>query len=153
MVGAGKLAAAVGSDKFPKDALEGFVVFAKDCLKQDTNKMELRETAMTFFYELSCLLGEGIAPIFPEVMPEILKTCTRDDDFEDVKKEGNGPDGAKGFSLDSDSDDGDALGLEVDTACLDEKAAAVNAIGYMFLNAPLTCKTMMPEILEALEKL
>ena len=132
MVCAGKLAAAVGRAKFPADALEGFVAFAKDCLKQETNKMELRETAMTFFYELSDLLGEDIAPIFNEVMTEILKTCNKEDDFEDVKKEGNGPDGVKGFSLDSDSDDGDALGLEVDTACLDEKAAAVNAVGFMF---------------------
>ena len=64
MVCAGKLAASVGKERFPQDALIAFIDFAKDCLKQDNNKYELRETAMTFFYELSELLEEEIAPIF-----------------------------------------------------------------------------------------
>jgi len=144
MVCAGKLAASVGREKFPQAALDAFITFAKSCLKQDDNKYELRETAMTFFYELTDLLEEDIAPHFNEVVTELLKTCNKDDEFEDTKKDGaqgNGPDPAKNFSLDSDSDEeDDQYGLGVDVACLDEKAAAVNALGYMFFAAPVTCK-------------
>jgi len=144
MVCAGKLAASVGREKFPQAALDAFITFAKSCLKENDNKYELRETAMTFFYELTDLLEEDIAPHFDEVMTELLKTCNKEDDFDDAKKgdgaTGNGPDPAKGFSLDSDSDLSGGYGLDVDVACLDEKAAAVNALGYMFFAAPVTCK-------------
>jgi hypothetical protein len=146
MVCAGKLAASVGKEKFPQAALDAFIVFAKSCLKQNDNKYELRETAMTFFYELTDLLEEDIAPHFTEVITEVLKTCNKEDDFEDKKEKpttGNGPDPAKGFSLDSDSENmEDMLGLGVDVSCLDEKAAAVNSLGYMFYSAPVTAKAV-----------
>ena len=143
MVCAGKLAASVGREKFPQAALDAFITFAKSCLKQEDNKYELRETAMTFFYELTDLLEEDIAPHFNEVITELLKTCNKEDDVEEAKEEagatGNGPDPAKGFSLDSDSEE-DMMEMGIDVACLDEKAAAVNALGYMFYAAPVTCK-------------
>ena len=82
----------------------------------------------------------------------MLKTCRKEDDFEDKKPEEKGADPTKGFSLDSDSE-ADLVGMEIDVACLDEKSAAVNSIGYMFKNAPNTCKAVMPDILEALEHL
>lgn len=45
---------------------------------------------MTFFYELTDLLQEDIAPHFDEVIEELLKTCNKEDDFEDAKKEDGG---------------------------------------------------------------
>ena len=88
----------------------------------------------------------------------MLKTCMQKDDFEkDEKQEGNGPgDVAKNFSLDSDSDDGNldgVLNMKVDLSCLDEKSAAVNALGYMFFSAPNTSKQAFTEINAALEHL
>ena len=155
LVCAGKLAASVGKETFPQALLAEFITFAKQCLKEDSNKYELRETAMTFFYELTDLLGEEIAPHYEEVVTEILKTCNKKDDFaKQEKTDKNGPDAAKNFSLDSDSEDIDGLlNMEVDLACLDEKSAAVNALGYMFFAAPETSKAALPQINAALENL
>jgi len=109
---------------------------------------------MNFFYELTDLLGEDIAPHYQEVMTEILKTCMREDNFTKKDKAEEGANPAKNFSLDSDSENvEDILNMEVDLACLDEKAAAVNAVGYMFFSAPNTSKAAMNEITAALEHL
>lgn len=45
------------------------------------------------------------------------------------------------------------LGMDIDVACLDEKSAAVNAIGQICLHAPVTCQRKMKEIADALEHL
>lgn len=130
--------------------LAGFTKFALQCLKQVGNKLELRETAVTYFADLTVLVKEDITEIFDEVMDEILKTCNTEDEFKEQYKN---KDGAKGFSLDSDSEEEDMLGMDIDVACLDEKSAAVNAIGQICLHAPVTCQRKMTEIADALEHL
>ena len=71
---AGKLASSCGKDKFPTQAIEVFTAFGLECLKED-NKFELRETSISYFSDLTFLIKEEIAPVFDQVMTEILKTC------------------------------------------------------------------------------
>lgn len=63
--------------------LAGFTKFALQCLKQVGNKLELRETAVTYFADLTVLVKEDITEIFDEVMDEILKTCNTEDEFKE----------------------------------------------------------------------
>jgi hypothetical protein len=115
---AGKLASACGKEQFPEQAIDEFTKFALECLKQDTgNKLELRETAITYFSDLSVLIKEDMKPIFDEVMTEIIKTCVKEDEFAQVEKKDldGGAKKAGGFSLDSDSEDPEELaGIDVD---------------------------------------
>jgi hypothetical protein len=124
-----------------------FTLFGLECLKED-NKYELRETAISYFSDLTVLMKEEIAPVFDQVMTEILKTCMQEDKFEETyenkKKEGD-------FSLDTDSDEPELMGVDVDVNTLDEKAAAVNALGIIGCHAPNLCQKRFKEICDALE--
>ena len=71
---AGKLASSCGKEQFPQAAIEVFTQFGLECLKSD-NKFELRETGITYFSDLSVLIKEDMAPVFDQVMVEIIKTC------------------------------------------------------------------------------
>ena len=59
----------------------------------------------------------------------------------------------QGFSLDSDSEQGELIGMDIDVATLDEKASAVNALGIIGQHSPKLCQSKMKDMLEALEKL
>ena len=80
---AGRLAASCGKDQFPMQAIEEFTKFGLECLKT-TDKFELKETAMTYFSDLSILLKEDIAPVFDQVIASILLTMNREDEHEKV---------------------------------------------------------------------
>jgi hypothetical protein len=82
-------------------------------------------------------------------MAEIIKTCQKDDEFQEKRKEKE-----PGISLDSDSaDDDDLLGVNVDINSLDEKAAAVNALGIIGCNSPKLFQTKFKEVIDTLDKL
>jgi len=82
LMASGKLASACGKEKFPAEALDEFTKFAMRCLKEDkANKLELKETAITFFADLAVILKEDLKPVFDEVMSEILLTCVREDEM------------------------------------------------------------------------
>lgn len=148
---AGRLASACGKDNFPQQAIEVFTNFGLECLKQEKNKLELKETAISYFSDLACLIKEDMAPIFETVINEILKTMNADDEYNEEKGEKKN---AGGFSLDSDSEEGDdVIGVNVDINQLDEKASAVNALGVICMNAPKLCQGRMKDILEAQEHL
>ena len=89
------------------------------------------------------------------MLPEIIKSCNSQSGLnKEVASENNNNN--KSFSLGSDSDDdeeGDLLGVDVDVNFIDEKSAAVHAIGNICLNC--TGKTMekMEEILACLDEL
>jgi hypothetical protein len=76
---AGRLASSCGKDNFPPQAIEVFTAFGLECLKQDGNKLELKETAISYFSDLSILIKEEIAPIFDTVLNEIIKTMMAED--------------------------------------------------------------------------
>ena len=155
---AGRLAAACGKEKFPDKAVEAFTQFGLQCLSTEgENKYELRETAVTYFADLSVFLKDDIAPVFDQVMTEILKTCNAADEYKDQEKEGT--DAGKstaasgaGFSLDSDSDDAE-LEVEIDVNHLDEKSAAVNALGVIGQHCPKLCQGRAQEILTTMSDL
>lgn len=112
------------------------------CLSTEgDNKYELRETAITYFADLSIFLKNDIAPIFDQIITEIIKTCNASDEYKDDKKTENpenGPGQGAKFSLDSDSDPDEAE-LQIDVNHLDEKSAAVNALGVIGQHCPKLC--------------
>lgn len=150
---AGRLAASCGKEKFPAKAIEAFTQFGLQCLSNDgENKFELRDTAITYFSDLSILIEEEIAPVFDQVMAEIIKTCNADDEIK-IQDDKEGVEGGKsttasgaGFSLDSDSDK-DEVEVAVDVNHLDEKATAVNAIGVIGQHSPKLCQGKAADIL------
>ena len=146
----GKLASSCGKENFPTEAINVFTEFAMTCLKHNKdNKLELRETAITYFSDLSVLIKEEMQVIFEPVVTEILTTLKKEDEFKETveKKEE-----AKHFSLDSDSE-GDLVGLDFDVSQLDEKTAAVNALGIICCHSPKCAQPKMKEILETFETL
>ena len=145
LVCAGRVLAACGKDQVDAQTLQVFTAFGLECLKGGS-QYELRETAVTYFADLSVLLKEDIAPYFTQVMDEILKICSE----EIQQKTTEAP--KQGFSLDSDSEGGDVLGVNIDIGHVDEKASAINALGILAMHAPLLCFSRMQEILAALEK-
>ena len=61
-------------------------------------------------------------------MTEIIKTCMQEDQMKETYEE---KEKGQGFSLDSDSEQGELIGMDIDVATLDEKASAVNALGII----------------------
>jgi hypothetical protein len=108
---AGRLASSCGRDVFPAQSIDEFTKFGLVCLKSN-DKYELKETAFTYFSDLAVLLKEEMAPVFDEVMLAILECMRAEDQHEQVKDESK-KDPATGFSLDSDSEDGGFVGLNV----------------------------------------
>lgn len=77
-----------------------------------------------------------MAPIFNIVMEQLMKSLESD---EGIKPQVESKEKAD-FSLDSDSEEGDqVVGFDIDTHFIDEKAAAIHAIGNISLN----CSTLM----------
>lgn len=142
---AGQLAAAVGKEKFPANCVEVFTKHALEFLAMD--KFELRETAISYFAELVRILKLEMAPIIDKVLDEILKSCKSEAGYvqEHEKKT------KEAFSLDSDSEDeGEIVGMNVDVNFIDEKSAAVHALG----NISLFCAGLiLPRINEIVEVL
>uniref|UniRef100_A0A7S3FVR3 Importin N-terminal domain-containing protein n=1 Tax=Strombidium rassoulzadegani TaxID=1082188 RepID=A0A7S3FVR3_9SPIT len=148
----GKLASSCGKENFPQEAISVFTEFAMSCLSSETsNKLELRETAFTYFSDLSVLIKEEIKPIVDQVLTQILKTCTQELEFKKVEEKGD--EAKQKFSLDSDSEDQALMGIDVDVNQLDEKTAAVNALGIICLHSPESVEPRMQEIVNALEGL
>ena len=144
---AGRLIASCGKDKIKQEYVTEFTKFGGIHL-EGTSKFELKETAITYFADLSVFLGDkDFAPYFEKVLSEILKTMSEDNDLKDAEKTAKA-----GFSLDSDSDDGEG-GQYVDLANLDEKVSAINALGVMGMHVPELMSTKLKEVMEGLENL
>lgn len=59
---AGQLASAVGKEAFPNECIETFTKYGLQFLTQ-SDKYELRETAISYFAELARILKGDMAPI------------------------------------------------------------------------------------------
>jgi len=71
-----------------------------------------------------------MAPILSTVLTEIMKSL---DSEEGIKPQIETK--AKDFSLDSDSEEGDeVVGFDIENSFIDEKAAAIHALGNIALN-------------------
>lgn len=147
---AGRIASAVGKNDFPQMGLKVFTDFGLECLKSN-DKYELKETAFTYFSDLSVSMKDEIEPIFEPVINTILATMNEEDKHQEVKDESQ-KDASKGFSLDSDSE-ADLVGIEVNLNQVDERCAAINALGIIAIHAPRLVQSRMKEILDSLEKL
>ncbi len=146
---AGQLAAAVGKARFPSECIETFTKQALVYL-QEENKFELRETAVSYFAELCKILKDEMQPIIDQVVTQVLASCKSEKGVKQFKDE-NGK--TKQFSLDSDSDEDEVVGMDVDVNFIDEKAAAVHALGNLCLFCPSLLLPRLPEVLEVLSNL
>ena len=57
----------------------------------------------------------------------------------------------KGFSLDSDSEDEEVVGIDLDSNFLDEKAASIHALGNICLNCAGIMQPYMAKVMETLK--
>lgn len=144
---AGQLASAVGKEKFPQECIGVFTKYALEFLAMD--KFELRETAISYFAELVRILKGEMQPIFDTVLSEILKSCKSEAGFQEQHEKK----AKEAFSLDSDSEDEgqeQLVGMNVDINFIDEKSAAVHALG----NIGLFCGSLiLPRLNEIVEVL
>ena len=95
-----------------------------------------------------------MAPIVNQVLEEVIKSCNSDQGITQVLEKEQQPE-MKQFSLDSDSEDSDAdvKGIDVDVNFIDEKSAAIHAIGNLFLYCPGALVDSLQGILGALNEL
>ena len=119
-------------------ALEAFTKFGLECLECGEQKYELKSTAIGYFSEICKILKSQLAPIFEVILNATIKAAESEDGMQVVEAEKDG------FSLDSDSEGGEIAGIDIDPAFLDEKCAAVHAIG----NLGLHCSGLMHAHLE-----
>ena len=83
---AGRLIASCGKDKIKPEYVTTFTNFGATHLVGES-KFELKETAITYFADLSVFLGdEGFQPYFENVVNEILKILAEDNDLQDAVK-------------------------------------------------------------------
>jgi len=134
---AGHIAASSGKDQFPKEALEVFTKFGLECLCGEKKQYELRETALSYFSEISKILRNEMAPIFDKVLEQIIATCISE---EGIKSQGEKKDK---FSLDSDSEEEEIVGIDVNTNFIDEKSSAIHCLGNLSMNC---MDLMMPHM-------
>jgi hypothetical protein len=103
-----------------------------ECLQQTDSKLELRETAIGYFSEISKILKSDMAPILSTVLTEIMKSLNSEDGIKPQLESRQ----KKDFSLDSDSDESgdEVVGFDINNSFIDEKAAAIHALGNIALN-------------------
>jgi len=87
-----------------------------------------------------------MAPILANVLKEILTSINMEAIMPVVEKP------AGDFSLDSDSDEGEGVvtGVDIDQSFIDEKAAAVHALGNIFMNCSTLCFPNLPAMITGL---
>ena len=145
---AGQLASAVGKEKFPPQCIELFTKYALEYLAMD--KFELRETSISYFAELARILKNDMAPVINQVLDEILKSCKSEAGMKTEVE----PKPKEAFSLDSDSEDeAELVGMDVDVNFLDEKSAAVHALGNIGLFCSSLILPRLKEIIDVLGEL
>jgi len=113
-----------------------------------SNLYALKESGFTFFSNLSEVLGEDFTPYLEHLIPIVHTSALSDSGIQKQNKK------AVEFSLDSDSEDeGEFAGMVVATPFLDEKSAAVHALGVFALHCPRGFFSHMESSMETLEKL
>lgn len=113
-------------------------------------KYELRETAISYFAELARILKNEMQPIIETVLNEILKSCKSEAGFQEEHEVKN----KDAFSLDTDSEDeAELVGMNVDINFIDEKSAAVHALGNIGLFCAGLILPRLKEIVDVLADL
>lgn len=144
---AGHIAASCGKDQFPKEALEVFTKFGMECLCGEKKKYELRETALSYFSEISKILKNDMAPIFDKVLEQIFATCVSEEGIQSTTEKKDK------FSLDSDSDEEEIVGIDVNTNFIDEKSSAIHCLGNMSMNCIDLMLPHMDKVLHELKEM
>jgi hypothetical protein len=131
----GLIAVSIGKNLFGP-FVDGFLRLALSSL-EEVDKAEMREYTYRFFENLSTTLGEDFATCLPVIVPLLTKTISADDVLQKVTPKTE-------FSFESDDEgDEDFDGEEIDvskyklavrTSQLEEKAAAVSALGAIAYN-------------------
>lgn len=113
----------------------------------------MRECGISYFAEISRILKSEMNPIVDIVLREIIKACKSESGL--VKKT-EPSEKKKEFSLDSDSEDDDDegyVGVDVDVNFIDEKSAAVHALGNICLNCTEKTLEHFNDIIACLDEL
>lgn len=154
LVCVGHLAAAVGRENFPAEKLEQFTKFGLMAIKEE--KQEIRETSIGYFSSIVKILKTDIGPIVPTILEEVLKSIASQGGIrETTMNQINAESKKKDFSLDTDSeeDDDEVVGMDIDINFLDEKSAAIHCLGHLCLFAMPCLVDKLPQILNELKEL
>jgi hypothetical protein len=101
------------------------------------NDFEIREACLSFFYNQASAQKEQFAPVFLQIIDFTISLAksTEGITYEKKKKEGGD------FSLDTDSEDDEETtgnnNMRVKLTQLDEKAAAIHALGEFAASVPM----------------
>ena len=128
--------------------MEEFTKFGLECIQQKDAKLELRETSISYFSDISKILKSQFAPILDAVLGPILEVIDANDGLVEKVAEKE----KQGFSLDSDSEDENVVGLDLDSNFLDEKAAAIHALGNICLNCAGIMQPHMDRVMKSLKE-
>ena len=110
----------------------------------DTTVLELREAAFAYFYLLSRNLQRNFDPYVQKVVLEAIKSCESGEGMEMEEGDDDSSD---------DEEEGKGLNLKVRTVFLDEKTAAIHALGQVALACPHRLGEYLPKLLEVMETL
>ena len=145
VIAIGRLANAVGKEKF-QPYLEPISQQVMNSLKE-SKLLEVAEAGFSYFADIAKILKHEFAPLLPTLVPLVIKSCISDDgiNIEYKKDEGDIID------LGSDDEEKEMQGMAVNTASLDERCAALFAMGSFALSCPKDFLPHMDNCLKALE--
>ena len=132
----GQLAQSSGIEKF-QSYQESVSAIAIEALKTTTS--ELREAAFAYFYSIANILKENFLQYSDFIIAEASSSCERDED--------EGEEDSDMEDSDEEEDEGKA---DIRTAILDEKTAAIHAIGATIQACPAKFTQYGTQILELL---
>lgn len=116
----------------------------------EVDDSEVREASLSFFYMLASAMGEDFAPVLQKITEFAFK-------IGESQKGVSYVDNNQEFSLDTDSEDEEdmdnknASEVKVQMNFLDEKAAAIHALGEFAQACPIQFKPYFPKVTTLLE--
>lgn len=132
----GQLAQSSGIEKF-QPYQDTVSAIAMEALK--TTQSDLREAAFAYFYSIANILNENFMQYSDFVMTQAFTSCERDEDENEEDSD-----------LEDSEDEEDEGKADIRTAILDEKTAAVHAIGSTIKACPGKFAQYATQVLELL---
>ncbi len=111
----------------------------------------MSEAGYSYFADIAKLLGADFAPMLGKLVPLLIKSCMSQEgvnkEFEKKKQD----DISLGSGSDEEEDDDNLKGINVRTAFLDEKTAALHAMGLFSISCPKAFLAHMENCIKTLE--
>ncbi|GAM20378.1 hypothetical protein SAMD00019534_035530 [Acytostelium subglobosum LB1] len=147
----GSLVKAVPKDKF-RPIIHNLMTLAHDGITTLPSS-ELKEATFEFYARIFEHFGEELASFLPGVMEQLIKSSMSDDGVESNRQTENDIDGIDNDEDDEDDEDDLGTSISVRTSFLDEKCAAIHAIGVIAVSLPQSFLPYSGQVITSLEQL